>query len=48
VEKMKQHKYNKVLFMLLERTLIDDFIKGKICMNSSKDSPFDEFNEVFE
>jgi hypothetical protein len=48
-KKMKlQHKYNKVLFMLLERTLNNDFFKGKICMNSSKDLPFDEFNEVFE
>jgi hypothetical protein len=43
-----QHKYNKVLFVLLERTLNDDFIKGKICMNSSKDPPSDEFNEVLE
>jgi hypothetical protein len=28
--------------------LSDDFFKGKIRMNSSKDPPFDEFNEVFE
>jgi hypothetical protein len=43
-----QHKYNKVLFALLERTLIDDFFKGKIHMNSSKDPPSNEFNEVLE
>jgi len=43
-----QHKYNKVLFVLLERTLIDDFFKGKIHMNLFKDPPFDEFNEVFK
>jgi hypothetical protein len=48
-EKVKlQHKYCKVLFALLERTLTNDLIKGKICMNPSKDHPFDEFNEVFE
>ncbi len=43
-----QHKYNKVLFMLLERTLSDDFFEGKIRMNPSKDPSFDEFNKVFE
>ncbi len=43
-----QHKCNKVLFMLLERTLSDDFFKGKIHMNLSKDPPFDEFNKVLE
>jgi len=43
-----QHKYNKVLFALLEKTLIDDFFKGKIHMNPSKDPPFDEFNKVFK
>jgi hypothetical protein len=44
-----QHKYSKVLFVLLERIMLsDDFFKGKICMNLSKDPPFDEFNEVFE
>jgi hypothetical protein len=43
-----QHKYNKVLFVLLERMLSNDFFKGKICMNPSKDPPFDEFNEVPE
>ncbi len=43
-----QHNYSKVLFVLLERTIIDDFFKGRICMNSSKDSPLDEFNELFE
>jgi hypothetical protein len=32
-----QHKYNKVLFVLLKRTLNDDFFKGKIHMNPSKD-----------
>jgi hypothetical protein len=48
-KKMKlQHKYNKVLFALLEKTLRDDFFKGKIHMIFSKDLPFDEFNEVLE
>jgi hypothetical protein len=48
-KKMKlQHKYDKVLFVLLERTLSDNFSKGKIHMNSSKDPPFDEFIEVFK
>jgi hypothetical protein len=48
-KKMKlQHKYNKVLFVLLERTLSDDFFKGKIHMNLSKDPPSNEFNEVLE
>jgi hypothetical protein len=42
-----QHNYNKVLFALLERMLIDDF-KGKICMNPWNDPPFDEFNKVFK
>jgi hypothetical protein len=49
VEKMKlQHKYIKVLFALLERTISDDFFKGRIHMNLSKDPPFDEFVEVSE
>jgi len=26
----------------------NNFFKGKICMNPSKDPPSDEFNEVFE
>jgi hypothetical protein len=43
-----QHKYNKVLFALLKRTLNDEFFKGKIHMNLSKDSPSNEFNEVLE
>jgi hypothetical protein len=43
-----QHKYSKVLFALLERTLNNDFFKGKFCMNMSKDPPFNEFNKVFE
>ncbi len=43
-----QHKYSKVLFVLLKKTLNDDFFKGKIYMNLSKDPPFDEFNEVLE
>jgi hypothetical protein len=43
-----QYKYNKVLFALLERMLNDDFFKGNIHMNSSKDPPFDEFNEVLK
>ncbi len=48
-KKMKlQHKYNKVLFALLEKTLNDDFFKGKICMNLSKDPPSNEFNEVLK
>jgi hypothetical protein len=48
-EKIKlEHKYNKVLFALLERTLTAGFFKGKICMNPSKDPPFDEFNEVLK
>jgi hypothetical protein len=41
------HKYSKV-FVMLERMLSNDFFKGKIRMNTSKDPPFDEFNEVFE
>ncbi len=49
VEKMKlQHKYNKVLFVLLERTLNNDFFSGKIHMNLSKDPPSNEFNKAFE
>jgi hypothetical protein len=48
-KKMKlQHQFNKVLFALLERTLSDNFSKGQIYMNPSKDPPFDEFNKVFE
>jgi hypothetical protein len=48
-KKMKlQHKYNKVLFALLERMLINDFFQGKIHMNPSKDPPSNDFNEVFE
>jgi hypothetical protein len=48
-KKMKlQHKYNKLLFALLERTLNDYFFKGKIHMNLSKDPLFDEFNEVLD
>jgi hypothetical protein len=48
-EKIKlQHKYCKVLFALLNRTLTNDFFKGNICMNPSKDHPFDEFNEVLK
>jgi hypothetical protein len=48
-EKIKlEHKYNKVLFMLLERTLNNDFFKGKIRMNPSKDLSSNDFNEVFE
>ncbi len=43
-----QHEYNKVLFVLLERTLNDDFFKGKIHMNLSKDPPFNECNKVLE
>jgi hypothetical protein len=43
-----QHKYIKVLFALLERTLIDDFFKGRTLMNRSKDPPFDEFNKVLK
>jgi hypothetical protein len=43
-----QHEYNKVLFVLLEMTLSDDFFKEKIHMNPSKDPPFDEFNKVIE
>jgi hypothetical protein len=34
--------------MLLERTLNNDFFKGKIRMNPSKDLPSDDFNKVFE
>jgi hypothetical protein len=48
-QKMKlQYKYNKVLFTLLVRTLSDDFFKGKIRMNPSKDPPSNEFNKVLE
>jgi hypothetical protein len=43
-----QHKYSKVLFVLLEKTFSDDFFKGKISINPSKDPPSNEFNEVFE
>ncbi len=43
---MKLQHNSKVLFALLERMISDDFFKGKICMNSSKDPPFDEFNKV--
>jgi hypothetical protein len=43
-----QHKYNKVLFALLERMLSNDFFKGKIRMNPFKDPHSDEFNEIFE
>jgi len=43
-----QYKYNKALFALLERTLTDDFFKGKICMNLPKDPSSNEFNKVFE
>ncbi len=43
-----QHKYNKVLFAILERTLSNDFVKGKIHMNLFKDSPSEEFNEVLK
>jgi hypothetical protein len=43
-----QHKYNKLLFVLLKRIVTNDFFKGKICMNPSKDPPSNEFNEVFE
>jgi hypothetical protein len=37
-----------MLFVLVEMTLTSDFFKGKIHMNSSKDTSFDEFNEVFK
>jgi hypothetical protein len=37
-----------VLFTLLKKTLIDDFFKGKIHMNPSKDPPSNEFNEVIK
>jgi hypothetical protein len=47
-KKKLQHKYSKVLFALLEKTFNDDFFKGKIRINPSKDFPFNEFNEVFE
>jgi hypothetical protein len=48
-EKMKlQPKYSKVLFALLEMTLNDDFFKGRIYMNLSKNPPSDEFNKVLE
>jgi hypothetical protein len=40
-----QHKYSKVLFALLEKMLSDDFFKGKIHMNLSKDPPFEVFEE---
>jgi hypothetical protein len=41
------HGYNK-MFLLLERKLINDFFKGKIKMNPSKDVSFDDFIEVLE
>jgi hypothetical protein len=45
-KKMKlKHKYNKILFALLEKTLNNDFFKANIHMNLSKDPPFDEFNK---
>jgi hypothetical protein len=48
-EKIKlQHKYNKVLFALPKRTLIDDSFKWKICMNPLKDPPSNEVNKVIE
>jgi hypothetical protein len=48
-KKMKlQHKYSKVLFVLLEMTLNDDFFKGRIHMNSFKDPPSNEFNKVLK
>jgi hypothetical protein len=48
-KKMKlQHKYSKVLFVLLKKKVSNDFFKGKIHMNLSKDPPFDEFNKVLE
>ncbi len=34
--------------MLLEKMLNDDFFKGKIRKNLSKDPPSNEFNEVLE
>jgi hypothetical protein len=34
--------------VLLEKTLNDDFFKGKIYMNQFKDPPFEEFNEILE
>ncbi len=40
-----QHKYIKVLFALLEKTLSDDFFKGKICMNLSKDPRYEVFEQ---
>ncbi len=43
-----QHKCNKVLFALLEKTLNDDFFKGKIHMNLSKYPPSNESNEIFK
>jgi hypothetical protein len=47
-KKKLQRKYNKVLFALLEKTFSDDFFKGKIHINPSKDPPSDEFNKDFE
>jgi hypothetical protein len=48
-KKMKlQHKYNKLLFVLLEKTLNNDFFKGKIYMNLFEDLPSNEFNKVLE
>ncbi len=47
-KKKLQHKYNKVLFALLERMLNNDFFKGKIRMNPSKDPPSVEFNKVLK
>ncbi len=43
-----QHKYNKLLFVLLEKTLNNDFFKGKIYMNLFEDLPSNEFNKVLE
>jgi hypothetical protein len=34
--------------LLLERTLVVDFFKGKIRMNPSKDAPSNDFIEVLE
>lgn len=37
-----------MLFLLLERTFIDDFFKRKIKMNPSKDVPSNDFIEVLK
>jgi hypothetical protein len=47
-EKSNYNISTKGLFVLLERTLINDFFEGIFFMNPSKDPPFNKFNEVLK